>query len=187
MTYIIRRAQIEDIRSSCQVRIAAWRDTYAGQVPPEILDAMDVEKDIARVQEMMNNPDNRSTRFIVEIDGKIVGTAVCGPARIDTTPGRGEIHMIYLLNEAKGKGLGKKLMQVMAKELARQGFTSVRLNVLDTNTAAIKFYENLGGVYAGESAFKMGDAELKDSFYVWENIRTLLSPPQKSITFKPTI
>lgn len=56
---------------------------------------------------------------------------------------------IYLLCCAQKKGLGKAMMQTALKALQEMGFHSVMLWVLDSNRAAIGFYESCGFLYAG--------------------------------------
>jgi ribosomal protein S18 acetylase RimI-like enzyme len=54
-----------------------------------------------------------------------------------------KIHKIYILPEAQGKGLGKKLIQKVAQIAKRNGDTHLFLNVNKYNQTAIDFYSKI--------------------------------------------
>ena len=56
--------------------------------------------------------------------------------------GAGEVFAIYLLKEAQGLGLGRKLMDATLSRLDRR--SPVMLWVLENNDPAIGFYEHYG-------------------------------------------
>lgn len=55
-----------------------------------------------------------------------------------------ELEKIYILPDQKGKGLGRFALQQMLKEARARGKRLFFLCVIDTNTAAIAFYQRLG-------------------------------------------
>ena len=172
----IRKAELKDADDIARVRITGWRQSYVGMMPQALLDKLDIKADKKRVVEAMSNPENQSCRFVTEVDGKVVGIAACGPKREAGNAGRAEVYAIYLLDEAKGRGIGKALMQEMATALYAQGFTSLELGVLKENKAARAFYEGLGGKHVHEGAFKYDGFEMPDVVYEWKDIRTLMPP-----------
>lgn len=76
--------------------------------------------------------------------GSLTGWALIGE-NIDfiTEKKAGFIYELYLLPEYRGAGLGKILIKETVKELDRQGYEEVRLNVYSINFAK-KLYEKLG-------------------------------------------
>jgi len=58
----------------------------------------------------------------------------------------GEIHEIVVLKEYKGRGIGKKLMEVAENYLKSKGYSIIELWVGEKNHVAKKFYEKLGYV-----------------------------------------
>lgn len=58
-----------------------------------------------------------------------------------------ELEKMYLLPEVKGQGIGKNALYSMIKQMKDYGKKVFFLCVIDTNNAAIKFYEKLGFKY----------------------------------------
>lgn len=175
--FTIRRAELKDAGDIARVRITAWKQSYKDIIPGALLAKLDIDKDRARLQQTFADPNNKSFRFVVELDEKIVGMGACGAARGSADPKRGEVYAIYLLDEAKGQGIGRNFMREMAEVLEANGYTSLQVNVLENNKAARDFYEALGGKCSGSGMFKYEGFELPDVTYVWDDIQTLsLSP-----------
>ncbi len=172
--FTVRRAKLKDAADIARVRITAWRQSYGGIVPDELLKKLNIEADKLRVEAALADAASKTLRFVVETDGKITGMGACGRAREAADDKRGEIYAIYLLDEAKGQGIGRNLMCEMAEQLAANGYTSLQLNVLERNAPARRFYEKLGGKLVKTGVFKYDGFELPDVTYVWEDIGRLL-------------
>jgi putative acetyltransferase len=83
---------------------------------------------------------------VVEQQGKIIGGGGLYPT--DGLPaGYCELVKLYLLPEARGKGLGKKLMELCLLNASQAGFTHVYLETLPELKAAIPLYEKMGFSY----------------------------------------
>jgi GNAT superfamily N-acetyltransferase len=57
---------------------------------------------------------------------------------------------IVVTEEWRGKGAGKKLMDVLIKEAKDKGFVGINWQVLEWNEPAIKFYERYKATFDGE-------------------------------------
>ena len=55
-----------------------------------------------------------------------------------------ELVKLYIIDSAKGKGLGQKLMEQSIAWAGAQGATQVYLETLNELSAAVKLYEKLG-------------------------------------------
>ena len=66
----------------------------------------------------------------------------------DRKPVDGELLMdgIVVDSEMRGKGIGKKLLITLSNYAKKEGFNSIRLDVVDTNPGAQRLYENQGFV-----------------------------------------
>ena len=84
-----------------------------------------------------------------DLDGKIIGFACYGVCRDEDLPSCGEVIAIYVLKEAQGLGIGKKLMDAALKRLA--SYKTIALWVLKGNSHAIGFYEHIGFRFDGAS------------------------------------
>ena len=74
-----------------------------------------------------------------------------------------KLHRIYLLNEFKGKGLGKKGLDFMKKMAAETSDKRIILNVNKENPAR-KMYESQGFKVFKEEVFDIGNGYVMDDF-----------------------
>jgi putative acetyltransferase len=84
-----------------------------------------------------------SVCWVAEVDGQIAGCAGIFP-----TPGLPagycEFVKFYLVNSARGKGVGRKLMEQCLDTAKNLGYTQVYLESLPEFNAAISLYEKMG-------------------------------------------
>jgi len=94
--------------------------------------------------------------FVVlrEDDGRAVGCG--GIARFDAE--RGEVKRMYVVPEARGQGLGRRLLVELEAEAQRLGYRGVVLETGTRNHEALGLYRSSGyepipcyGVYAGRA------------------------------------
>lgn len=81
---------------------------------------------------------------VLEEEGRILGSAKMGPNR----PGRGD-HVAtasFMVDAAaRGRGVGRRLGEEMIAWARRSGYRAVQFNaVVETNTAAVRLWEDLG-------------------------------------------
>ncbi len=89
--------------------------------------------------------DKNGNTFVAEdATGRVAGFVMAGPARDDDAVGLGEVQAIYLDPGARGRGLGRALMDAAIEALVGAGFSTVVLWVLTANIAARRFYERAG-------------------------------------------
>lgn len=88
----------------------------------------------------------RSAYFVAEMNGRVVGGAGVYPT--DALPGGCcELVKLYLLPEARGKGIGKSLIQQCVATATGFGFTSMYLETMPELIIAVGLYEHLGFSY----------------------------------------
>jgi len=82
----------------------------------------------------------RAIYYVVEREGRIVGGAGVAPlegGRRDVC----ELRKMYFLAEARGLGLGARLLQLCLTGARRRGFRTCYLETLDSMTQARRLYE----------------------------------------------
>jgi ribosomal protein S18 acetylase RimI-like enzyme len=104
--------------------------------------------------------DTNSTFLIAEISGKAIGYAKLREnSRVDCLKNENavELHRIYILERAKGKGVGVGLMNRCFETARAKGYETIWLGVWEQNIPAIGFYEKLGFEKIGKIRFPYGE------------------------------
>lgn len=154
----IRLATQADIPALARLAADAFRDTYRG---------IDADDDIeSYVAEHFNHDelarqlaDPRSTMLLAATPDRLLGYAqvrlveappcVTGPAPV-------ELKRLYLSVQAKGQGLGARLMLAVQAEARRLDGQTLWLGVYDRNEHAIAFYQRFGFAKVGHKEFEFG-------------------------------
>ena len=87
--------------------------------------------------------EERSVYFIAEIEGRIVGGGGICPTN-GLSEDTCELVKMYLLPEARGKGIGAALMNKCIETAKQKGFNKVYLESLPELKRAITVYEKFG-------------------------------------------
>jgi putative acetyltransferase len=115
--------------------------------------------------------------WVVEKENKILGTAAFYPYK--GVEKGAEIKKIYLLPKARGRGLGKFLLQKLELEIANRGFETIWIKTISLFQEATSLYENSG--YS-----KFLDIETPKNGYIYYK-KISKQYPQKLITIPKKI
>ncbi|XMB67015.1 GNAT family N-acetyltransferase [Mycoplasmatota bacterium zrk1] len=147
MSFLIRKAVIEDSKQMGHVHYNAWIETYTGKIDNNYL-----KKRSAKRSEVMFERNECKNHLVLIVDNNIVGFIGYSKARDeDLSADHGEINGIYILKKYHGLGYGRDLLKKAIVVLKELGFKKIVLWVLDTNDNAISFYEKIGFVFEGKS------------------------------------
>ena len=80
---------------------------------------------------------------ILELDGKISGGCGIYPTK-GLPKGCVELVKLYLLPELRGKGLGRKLLNLCAEDAIKMGYNSLYLESMPELNSAVGLYESVG-------------------------------------------
>ncbi len=84
-----------------------------------------------------------SQYWVAEEDGRILGG--CGIFATEGLPeGCGEMVKLYLLADARGRGIGKKLMQKSLEEAKNAGYKKIYIETMPELERSIQIYEKAG-------------------------------------------
>lgn len=169
MSITNRKATPEDSPSIAHIHIQYWRETYTGIVPQSYLDSLDIETRTTSWATHLQRPGSFNVHLAL-IDGVICGIAGGGKTRETETAARyqGEVRLVYVLQSAKCKGLGRLLMSKLAQDLKQEGLKGAMLWVLERNSSK-GFYEHLGGKEVARKTIEIGGVELVEIMYAWED------------------
>ena len=171
---LIRKAVAADAAEIAAVGIVCWNETFRGIVPDSYLDKMDLAERIQWTETYLQDPNVDFYTVVAEQDGAVVGYAAGGPSRSwDTAVYQGELYTLYLLRKVHRQGIGRKLVQAVAKGLTERGYKNMLVGVLRDNPARA-FYERLGATYLREGVFIIDGVEITETAYGWPDLRVLL-------------
>ena len=171
----LRRARPADAPGIATVHVSAWRNAYAGLLPDEFLSGLsDVRRAVQYDEEI------RAGRgvFVALGNGGVIGFSTVGHPRAARLAD-GEIETLYVLDDWRDRGVGRRLLRAGALHLAQGGCRSAFLWVLRDNPSRW-FYERMGGRAAMEGTTRVAGVAVPQTAYVWKPIELLLSAPPPS-------
>jgi ribosomal protein S18 acetylase RimI-like enzyme len=191
----VRRARAADAVAIGAVHVAAWRSAYPGILPDAYLANLSVPRQAAYYDAAIRGPTGVFVAVASGADAapvspgtanrpRIVGFATAGRSRtggdFGGRLGEGEIETLYVLDDWRDRGIGRRLMQAAAAHLAEAGCRSVFLWVLRANPSRW-FYEHLGGKPIAEASIRVAGRDVTQTAFVWDPIERLLAAsPQES-------
>jgi ribosomal protein S18 acetylase RimI-like enzyme len=182
----VRRARPTDAAAIGAVHVATWRSAYAGVLPDDYLANLSVIRHAAGYEQAIADRRNGHAVFVAVASGAdappgmeereggvVVGFASGGRAR-RAGIAQGEIETLYVLDDYRDRGVGRRLMRAMAAHLAAVGCRSAMLWVLEANPTRW-FYERLGGRAAARETIRFAGQVLEQLAFAWDPIDTLLA------------
>jgi ribosomal protein S18 acetylase RimI-like enzyme len=175
----IRRARPADAPAIGAVHVAAWRSAYPGILPDSYLARLSVTRHAAQYDATIRAGAGVYVAAASGLDvpngsgQRIVGFTTVGPSRSKDIA-EGEIETLYVLDDWRERGLGRRLMRAGAGHLAGAGYRSAFLWVLTDNPSRW-FYQRLGGKAAATSNTFVAGAPIGQTAYVWDPIERLLA------------
>jgi ribosomal protein S18 acetylase RimI-like enzyme len=167
MGWMVRRATAADVPGIARVNVEAWRHTYRGIVPDDVLDGLDVARREQGWSRWVSMPPPDAV-FVAtrsdsdDPDGIVAYCAVCAVREAKdahpTLP-TGELVAIYTDPTVLGTGAGHAVHEAGVAALAEAGFRHAVLWVFEDNPRARAFYEQHGWTSDGvREEFEVGDA-----------------------------
>jgi ribosomal protein S18 acetylase RimI-like enzyme len=179
----IRRARPADAAAIAAVHVASWRTTYPGILPDAYLAGLSPLRLAASYHRGMTDRRQAAATFVAVApagpgdDGpRIVGFS--SGRRLESGPpgialAQSEIETLYVLDDWRDQGIGRRLMRAAAAHLAAVGSRSVMLWVLSANPSRW-FYQRLGGRFAAAGTVAVGGRAVPQVALLWSPIEHLL-------------
>lgn len=166
----LRPAHPRDTAALTRLKLATFRETFidgfAIPYPTDEL-ALFEEASYAPAVVAAELADADRATWIAEGGGHMLGYAQVGPCKLphaDVRRGAGELYQLYILNEAKGRGLGRRLLGEALAHLSRYHPGPVWLGVWSGNLSAQAFYAAHGFAKVGDYRFQVGRRWFDDEF-----------------------
>ncbi len=169
-TSLIRPATVADAAGIAHVHVESWRSTYPGMLPDRYLVGLSTASHERRWRGLLSGAPPRGRRtFVASAGGRIVGFASCGPQRTGLHGFAGEFYALYLIDQAQGMGMGRRLLASMAQHLLAANSQAAVVWVLRDNPSRF-FYEQLGGQLLAEQPISFAGAKLMEVAYGWTDL-----------------
>ncbi len=184
----VRRARPSDAIAIGAVHVAAWRSTYPGILPDDFLARLSVPRQAAHYDAAIRSSAGVFVAAASGVDvppgsgSRVVGFATAGRARGEFSRrlAEGEVETLYVLDDWRDRGIGRKLMRAVAAHLAETGCKSCFVWVLRENPSRW-FYQRLGGKPVAEAMIQFAGQKVPQTAFVWDPIERLLAAsPQSS-------
>jgi len=184
---IIRAAREADAPVMGHIMVDTWLVAHRDQMPdaawakraqewtPEVS-----AQGWARILREIATDERSQDCIYIALDegGEIVGLAMGGPADVEALPQTGAVYALYIATNHQGQGMGRRLVQAVAADLARKGMTALQIGCLATNAPARGFYEAIGGQVVAERLFDEEGVMLPEVVYAWPDIQALVATEQ---------
>jgi len=143
----VRTAWTADAGAIAAVQVSAWRGSYQGLLPDDVLADLDPEALAARWHASLAKPGDARHRVLVALERATVrGFAVTGPsADPDADPvADGEIAELVVEPSQRGSGHGSRLLQASADTLRADRFSRATTWLTSTDDEARQFLTAAG-------------------------------------------
>ncbi|MCS6930879.1 MAG: GNAT family N-acetyltransferase [Acetobacteraceae bacterium] len=178
----VRRAHAADAGGIAAVHAEVWRNAYAGILPAGYLARLSPARLAAGYRRSLSLREPGHAVFVAvgpdpEAGFRTIGFVSGGRARRPLRDGaapQGEVETLYLLDDWREQGVGRRLMRAIAAHLAAIGCRSAFVWALSDNPST-HFYRRLAGRLAARERIAFAGAEVEQSAFLWSPIEALLA------------
>jgi GNAT superfamily N-acetyltransferase len=172
----LRPMRAQDADTVAALHATSWRSAYRGMLTDDFLDNQVVADRQAVWRERLLGPATAPAFGIVAEDaaGQLIGFTY---VLLHQDPVWGSlIDNLHVLPGHKGGGIGRRLLQAVARELGPSHAQPAFLWVLDANEPAKRFYARMGAEFAEQAiAPPFGGVSLPEWRCVWRDPARLLA------------
>lgn len=164
----IRPARSEDAMVMARIHVEAWQATYPGLIPDDYLAGLSVGDEAIAWARRLAWPAAAPV-LVAELEGRVRGFALAGPARGRPFGFAGELFALYVDIDWQNRGLGRALLDAAFAGLRDAGHDGALAWVLAGNPSRY-FYEAMGGRLLGERRERFAGTKLSEIAYGWSDL-----------------
>ena len=165
MDYIIRKMKRDDSKDVAHVVTIAWNEAYKGIVSDNDLEELYKNEDERAKKTYDYFDENNNHKYVLEVDGEVVGFVHYGIAKDEEFENCGEIIALYIIAKYKGNGFGRKLVETAIKDLKQDNCDKMIIACLKGNPSN-EFYKHIGGKYIKDGMYER--LQLPENIYYYD-------------------
>jgi len=172
----VRRAKRDDASAIGRVHVETWQAAYAGILPDAMLVGMSDVRQSAWWSRVLADPGEARGVFVADDEEMgVVGFGSSGPARdlpegLDGREVRvGEVYTLYVEPDFQNRGLGRRLLDALFRQLKADRCDTAVLWMLAENPTRF-FYEGLGGERVGERIDTLSGVDVEEIAFAWRSL-----------------
>lgn len=174
MIATLRCATAEDAPAIARVRIDCWRTAYRGIVPDAYLDGMDIAESTDMWSRVLTAGPNTASVFVADDGGDVVGFAAGNMLKEPRFELDAELSAVYVRRDHQRAGIGRRLVESVARAQRAHGATGMIVWVIAGNKAARAFCESLGATLRVEQDFEWDGMPLVEAGYGLSDLDALI-------------
>ncbi len=143
----VRLATVRDAPAVAAAQSAAWHDTFAGTLPPAVLDQLRGAAAVAQWRAAVLTPPSPRHRLLVAVAGEdVVGFAALAPTDDPDLDPADDAEIVALSVEPAHlrEGHGSRLVNAAVDHLREAGFRTAHVWLTDTDPGLRSFLEGAG-------------------------------------------
>lgn len=172
MDFQIRHTRLDDADAIADVLISANEHSFRGLVPPQCFEFTREQSAANWRRTLTRGLEKGWFLDVAELDGKVIGYVLGGPI-IDDASRRGELRQISVLPSHQRRGMGRLLVEHVARAFMVLGIRTVHVETLECSPH-IGFYEYLGARLIAIRTHDWDGAMLPMCVYRWDDIASLV-------------
>ncbi len=145
----IRPAHVGEATQIATLHAEIWRDTYQDVAPIAAIAKLDAAHRLKTWQNHLSNLTSHQGVLVALNGATIVGFIAFGPPTQTVFEAHGEIKHLYVAPFCKRQKIGQRLIHEAFGQMAKDGFVTAALAVVQSNANARAFYANMQGVEIG--------------------------------------
>lgn len=163
---IIRKRELKDCESWVDVNIKSWNENLKGIVSDKLLSFIREKRD-TRIKNDIENFISDDWHYVLEENGKVIGILKLKESDKKGYDKCGEVQILYLYTEEKGKGYGKALIRKGFEVLKNKGYKKAVIGCLDGNPSN-GFYKHMGGKFVRQEPWDILDEHYIENIYEYD-------------------
>ena len=163
---IIRKKELKDCESWVDVNIKSWNENLKGVVSDKLLSFIKDKRD-SRIKNDIENFVQDDWNYVLEENGKVIGILKLKETDRQGYKNCGEVQVLYLYTEEKGKGYGKALINKGFEVLKNKGYKKAIIGCIDGNPSN-GFYKHMGGKFVRQEPWNILDEHYTENIYEYD-------------------